>query len=262
MLLDDFLFDCKLKGLSPRTIELYRQHLVRYVNHPEPDRFMAYLMDQGLSRFTVASYGRSINSYLSWGKQEGELNTPKVKLPKLPRLIKNTLDRADINIMESLAGSERDKVIIRVLADTGVRITELTKMRAGDIVERSGRYYIKVHGKGEKDREVPLAPRLTRRMRRLSNEGPLFKSMRSPYLPLQRRGVQKIVTELGNKLGRKVNPHLFRHSFITHQLRQGLNPFLLAKVVGHEDLSMIMRVYSHVQAEDAYEPMVKNLAQS
>ena len=58
---------------------------------------------------------------------------------------------------------------------------------------------------------------------------------------------------------KRVYTHLLRHSFITHALRAGMSPVLVAKVAGHNSLRMIERVYSHLTTDDAYEAMIEML---
>jgi integrase len=71
--------------------------------------------------------------------------------------------------MEDAARTERDKLIVRVLADTGLRVDELLGMRTTDLIEQNRNYYLRARGKGAKDRLVP-APRLYRRLRSTSRE--------------------------------------------------------------------------------------------
>jgi integrase/recombinase XerD len=79
--------------------------------------------------------------------------------------------------------------------------------------------------------------------------------------PLTESGVQQIVRELAEKaeIGRRVHPHLFRHSFITWQLRRGTTPMHLKVMVGHKSLAMIDKVYSHLEPTDAYDAMLRSL---
>ncbi len=59
---------------------------------------------------------------------------------------------------------------------------------------------------------------------------------------------------------RRIYPHLFRHSFVTEQLRRGMQPILVAKIVGHSSLEMVDRVYQHLSVSDAHEALMRSLA--
>jgi integrase/recombinase XerD len=61
------------------------------------------------------------------------------------------------------------------------------------------------------------------------------------------------------KIDKRVHPHLFRHSFATQMLRKGMNPLILQQTLGHADLTMITRMYSHLNQDDAYEATLKAL---
>jgi len=124
------------------------------------DRHTTRLLDEGgrrgaLSKFTVASYVRSINAFLSWARREGEVaEGVKAQAPKLPRRLLDVLSREEIGCLEDAAKTERDKLIVRVLADAGLRVTELTGLRLSDLIERDRR----VRGKGGRERDVPVMP--------------------------------------------------------------------------------------------------------
>src|SRR2546430_15307375 len=100
----------------------------------------------------------------AWAKREGETVEAKAQLPKLPTKLVEVVSREEIQRMEDAARTERDKLMVRVLADTGLRVDELLGLRTTDLVEQNRNYYLRVRGKGAKDRLVP-APRLYRRLR-------------------------------------------------------------------------------------------------
>jgi integrase/recombinase XerD len=77
----------------------------------------------------------------------------------LPKAILEVLSREEIAAMEDAARTERDKLIIRTLADTGIRVGELVKLRRSDLVTQGRQHYLRVRGKGSKERLVPI-PRL------------------------------------------------------------------------------------------------------
>ena len=96
----------------------------------------------------------------------GELKTrAKASVPKRPERVLDVLSREEVQALEDTAKNERDKLIVRLLADTGIRVGELVGLRTSDPVERDRNHYIKVRGKGDKERLVPI-PRAWRRLQR------------------------------------------------------------------------------------------------
>ena len=78
-----------------------------------------------LSKPSVASYARTINVFLEWLTKQGETVSSRVQKPRLPKRVVDVLSREDIRALEDAAPTERDKLIVRILADTGVRLGEL-----------------------------------------------------------------------------------------------------------------------------------------
>lgn len=78
--------------------------------------------------------------------------------------------------------------------------------------------------------------------------------------PLTESGVQQIIRELAEtaEIGRRVHPHLLRHSFITDRLNRRMSPIHLKEMVGHKSMTMIDRVYSHIKPADVYEEMARS----
>ncbi len=294
-LVEDYLASCRARGLAPRTIQeaygypLHRVFLPfcadRAVTSPDQisrrvlDALSSQLLEQGgrrgkLSKFTVHSYLTSVNAFLSWARQEGEVKEDvKAQRPRLPKHLVETLTREEIQRLEDIAPTERDKLIVRILADTGIRVSELTGLRVGDVVDETRRAFLRVRGKGDKERMVPLVPALGRRVRHYARHSRpddvvsdrLFLSLRrrpdGDYEPLTRSGIDQVLHTLADRarLEKPVHAHVFRHSFATYSLTRGMNPVQLAQIMGHSSLAMIQNVYSHLNAQDAYEAIIKAL---
>jgi integrase/recombinase XerD len=157
------------------------------------------------------------------------------------------LSREEIQAIEDVAGNERDKLIIRVLADTGARVGELLGLRLNDLVERDRNHYLRVRGKGYKERLIPI-PRLWRRPLRFIERGRpkdadsayIFVSLRRDrrtggYELLPKSGVEQLVRVRAEQAGvrKRVYPHMLRLSYATGALYHGMNPIMLAQVLGH-----------------------------
>lgn len=301
-LVDDYLASCRARGLSPKTIKLAYGYPLKGVFVPwcgrvgvsAPsqlstrllERFSAELMETGgkrgeLSRNTVWSYVKAVRGFLAWAKSEGEDVDAEARLPKLPQRHIEVLTRDEVQCMEDVADSERDKLIVRMLADTGVRVGELVKLRERDLVEQSRtEAFLRVVGrsqgggaKGDRYRMVPLSPALAKRLRRYversrpadATSDRLFvsrrRSVNGGYDAITESGVQQMIRDVAERAGirKRVHPHLFRHSAATFMLQRGMNPLLVAQVLGHTSLAMIQRVYAHLTPTDAHQALMQVL---
>src|SRR5581483_11296621 len=200
----------------------------------------------------------------------------KAKLPALERRVLDVLSREEMQAMEEAAQSERNKLIVRLLADTGMRNAELIGLTLADLIVMGRERYVKVRGKtGE--RLVPLKPQVFERLRRFADRGrPSGVQSQSLFVGARRApsrgggieqlttsGLQQIIRGIAAVAGieRRVHPHLFRHSFITWQIKKGTHPIVIKKWVGHSPGSTIIdRVYAHVVESDTYDTMLRSLA--
>jgi site-specific recombinase XerD len=284
----DYLASVKARGLSPKTLDHYESILRRIwlpflaaekvttlaeVSQRTLDRLSSHLLDDGgargpLSRHSVHSYLRAIGHYLKWASAQGEMtNGARSQMPRLPHRVLTVLTREQIRAMEDAAATERDKVIIRMLADTGLRLGELLGLTSGDLIEQGRDRFVKVRGKGARERLVPLQPALYARLRRYAEHGRpkdvvtdrIFITLRKnritgDYEALATRTVQDLTRILAAKVeirDRPTNPHAFRHAFATNCLRRGMNPIQLQRILGHQSLEMISTVYAHLAPADA-----------
>jgi integrase len=211
--------------------------------------------------------------FLSWAEAEGEAVAARAKAPKAAKRLLDVLSREEIQAMEDVAATERDQLIVRVLADTGIRVGELVNLTVVDLVERDRSHYLRVRGKSG-ERLVPI-PRLYRRLLRHAQRGRprdvqsdrLFISLRcrpgGDHGPPTASGVEQVIHELGGtaEISKRVYPHLLRHSYATWALTRSMNPVMLAHILGHTSLSMIQNVYSHLTPTDAYQAMLETLAE-
>jgi integrase/recombinase XerC len=179
-LIRDYLQEKRAAGASPRTVTHYQEVLEEVLlpfcaeaGIESPGGLTnAHLNDLGaghldgtrsrsgrpISKATVHSYMRAINSFLVWARAQGEGGTARGRLPSMRKRVLDTLSREEIQRMEDAAATERDKLIVRVLADTGMRLGELLVLRPDDVRLEGGKNVLKVLGKGDKERLVPVAP--------------------------------------------------------------------------------------------------------
>jgi integrase/recombinase XerD len=293
-LVEDYLAACRARGLSPKTVKMAYGYPLRGTFLPwcerqgitevselttrVLERFSSELLEVGgkrgkLSKDTVWTYMKAVRAFLAWAKAEGENVEAEARLPRLPQRVIEVLSRQEVQRIEDAADSERDRLIVRILADTGIRVGELVKLRERDLQDRDRSPYLHVQGKGERERLVPISPALARRLRRYAersrtadaNTDRLFISRRRAlsghYEAITESGVQQLIRDLGEQAGirRRVHPHLFRHSAATYMLQRGMNPLLVAQVLGHSSLAMIQRVYAHLTPSDAHQALMQVL---
>jgi integrase/recombinase XerD len=257
------------------------------------DKFYAYLrkrgarktwnaindVDRPLSDATAHSYARAINRLLHWAEQK-----PRIFLRKPKKQLRLVLEPEDIRKLEDAAQMERDKLLIRLLIDTGMRASELTSLRADDVLPPEGRgasrrFYLRVTGaKDGRQRRVGLTRAIYERLVRYRDRGRKDRDRDELWLGLRRRpkgarrgggdyaqltpsGLGQILKEVGKDAGvdKPTNPHAFRHSFITRRLSEKNDPGLVAKMVGHRSLAMIYENYDQQTEENAADALIKAL---
>lgn len=293
LLVEDYLNHCRARGLSPRTLDNsygYSLHAVFLpwcdaegihrvidLDSRAVDRFTSELLQRRrpdgkpISPHSVHTYVRPVRQMLSWAVTMGEDVKAKPQLPMRAKPLREVLTREEIDQMEAAVPSERDKLIIRLFGDCGLRREELTQLRAGDIVRSGRQAHLRVLGKFSRLRDVPLPPQLLRRLERFIDGLPterssdrIFVSLRrgpvGEYEPLNPNGVFQVVKDASRRAGlnKRVFPHLLRHSWMTDMLRSGMNPIQLSLIAGASQ-EVIAQHYTHLTKDDAYEAMIRVL---
>ena len=169
------------------------------------------------------------------------------KTPKtLPKYVENTV------IMTMLEKAKkqryRDYILLLVMSRTGMRVSEVTRLKKQDIQENT---IIVRLGKGKKDRVIPLE-------KELANILGLFSDRLTPnqkLFPISERQVRNIVYRYTPD-GMEIHPHTFRHSFAVHCLKNGMNIRNLQKILGHNNLTTT-QVYLDLTAADALDDFGK-----
>jgi integrase/recombinase XerD len=291
-LVDDYLTTCRARGVSPRTDEQYTFALhsvflpwcrnegvsdVTQLDRRALDRYTSALLERRtssgkpLSKYSVHTYIRPLRLMLTWAAREGEDVKAKPQLPRKPQLVRDVLSRAEIDLLEQAVMSERDKLIVRIFGDCGLRLEELTRLKAGDIVRSGRQAHLRVLGKRERVRDVPIPPQVLRRLDRLIASRPVERSTdniflasrcgyRGEYEPLTVGGVYQVVKDAASRarLNKRIHPHLLRHSWMTEMLRCGMNPIQLTMIAG-ASTEVIAQHYAHLTKDDAYDAMIRVL---
>jgi integrase/recombinase XerC len=256
--IEHFLTAKAAEGASPRTIEWYRMVLGRAARELGADRPLEALtsaelrtwlvgLRATLSPVSVAGYVRGVKAFGNWCADEELAEVRPLRMlrrPKVPhKLIEPLSDDALRRLLER--ASVRDRAILLVLLDTGLRVSELAGLRFCDLRPDGS---LKVLGKGARERIVPVgsvARQALLRYLRQRGAGepvePILRSRRGG--PLGWRGVQQVFNRLKARAGipGRCSPHLLRHTFARSNLVNGGDAFSLQRILGHATLDMVKR---------------------
>ncbi len=264
------------RRLADHTLESYARDLAALARfaasrHTRPEAldrraleaFVRQQVTAGLAPRSVARSVAAVRGYYRFlvldrhlEQNPAENLRPPRAWPALPKFL--SLDEVDALIAQpdiSTPRGLRDRAMIELLYATGMRVSELVSVRAGDLHLEA--HYLTCVGKGSKERLIPIGDQATAWIQRYQREGrPQFLrgGRRSPRLflnarggALSRVGFWKILKTYGARAGlpRTLSPHVLRHSFATHLLERGADLRAIQMMLGHTDLSTT-QIYTHV----------------
>jgi len=235
----------KAEGVSERTLEIYSQIIQRYERSGlDP---MAYL-SQIENPSTRALHARVLSAYFDFNG-ENPLKGFRVKCPKTHPAV---LSADEVQALISACRGKRNKAIVALMVDTGLRVSEVCNLDVGDV--KDGMVMVR-QGKGKKDRIVFFSETTKELIGDYIGDHdsqepnrPLFVSHKTGER-LDRWAVYQIIHRLGGKIGKDISPHTLRHSFATLYTRNGGDPHSLAKLMGHTSTKIAER-YVHLVARD------------
>ncbi|MFW6320145.1 MAG: site-specific tyrosine recombinase/integron integrase [Bacillota bacterium] len=272
----------QIRGYSDHTVTAYKHDIDDFVHFLTKEGFdnledvsirvaKFYIGDLN-ERFTPRTIARKVSTLRSFYRFLLEENfiehhpflnvaIPKVShtLPKFvyPEEIEGIFDSIDTKNDKG----KRDFLLLEMLYDTGLRVSELCalKLRDIDIKNRT----MLIHGKGQKDRIIPIGKRLSTLLESyyLSTRKNLMKDSDHPYLfvntkgnPLTTRGVRYIIKSIidDSSTYLKITPHTLRHTFASHLLSQGADLRSVQALLGHESISST-QIYTEISKEDLKE---------
>ena len=263
---------------SQRTIEIYTLNLSLFTKHTGDIKlqdlsavhiraFLA-MRSENCEPATVHSAFRSIRTFCNWNVREGFLEkTPfvNIKAPKLDKKIIATYSKIEIQSLllqcndKSFLGS-RNKALISILLDSGIRESEITNLDTKSIDFRSG--IIRVKGKGRKERIVKISDKAIKALGRymflredqiahVDRPDPKDKVFLSEEgRALTRTGLLTIIRKLGKSAGVKAYIHKFRHTFAIEWLRSGGDIKTLQNILGHENINTTTRYLTALNEDD------------
>lgn len=251
-------------GLQPESVKL--ENL---------EHFAAGLHDIGItprSQARILSGVRSFYKFLLMDRRIDALPTELLPSPKigehLPEVLSvEEIDRIISGIDLSEKEGQRNRAIIEMLYSCGLRVSELCNLLISDIWRDEG--FVKVMGKGRKERFVPISGRALRELSlweecrchiniRPGNEDYVFLSFKRGR-KLSRITVFHIVKVLAENAGitKEISPHTFRHSFATHLLEGGANLRAIQEMLGHESIATT-EIYTHLDNSRLREEILRH----
>lgn len=283
--LREYIYEIRLRNYTERTIKGYKNNLNKFltycknefglseieeVSHLHIKQYLKELKDRGLSESYINTILKNIRSFYKYCYKEGYcLNVAlKVEWLKEKNVLIETFTDAEVRRMLDVYKmntyiNARNRCIVAILLDTGIRNQELCDIKIIDVKET----VINIFGKGRKERIVPISPYLKKVMIK-------YERMRYSYLkdnplhydnyflsyrckPLTIEAVERIIRIAGKRARIRENircsPHTCRHYYAQTQLRNGLDIYSLSRILGHESVNITKRYLQSIRDEQIVE---------
>ena len=271
------------KNFSPHTVLAYKKDLLSFLEFLQselkvkitPDfihrnnikNFLIHLSQESFDPSSIERKLSTLRSFFNFLQKKLKIKSnPALSLkgPKRKRRLPLILSQDQMknilepHLYEEKAAGWRDRAIIELLYNTGIRLSEISFLRREEIDFQTGE--IRVLGKGNKERIVPLGENASKTLVEYLDSKDKVSSLKNKetgYLfvnkygeRLSRRGIARIVKKYGAEVteDQKTRPHILRHSFATHLLDEGANLLAVKEMLGHESLSTT-QIYTHVSMD-------------
>jgi len=263
------------KGYSANTLDAYMRDvdkLFRYLAVEQVDvldvkledleHFAAFISDLGIGPRSLARILSGVRQFYRFLVIDGYLEVDPTELlesPKQPNHLPEVLSTAEVDLLEQAIDlskweGHRNRAIIEVLFSCGLRVSELTNLKLSNLyIEEQ---YIRVMGKGSKERLVPISPRALDELNYWFADRNVMKIKpgEEDYVFLNRRGqhltrtmilimIKRYAVEAGIK--KTISPHTLRHSFATSLLEGGADLRAIQAMLGHESIGTT-EIYTHI----------------
>lgn len=275
-ILDQFLFSKKLAGLSPATITDYSAHLKGFISYAGGSLpisgiserlvqdYILSLYSRPLKKASVATYVRNLRIFLTYIHKTSPLpfSPDSIKVPKNPKKQLQIYSDDEIQkIFQAVPSSvlwlkSRNQAIIALMLDSGLRQGEISSLRLADVSFRPPR--LLVHGKGNKDRFVPLGNVSAGFLHEYFNLCPFpikdFVFLSDCGDPLSCNAIRLFVSRIAKRLPFALSSHKLRHNFATNYCLDKIestgqvDAYTLKTLMGHENISTTER-YIHCAVE-------------
>ena len=269
----EFVLDCKIRHLSPKSIDNYRKQLrylerflvsefsitmIEDVKASHIKRFLSAMDDAGRKPQYINDLLKVFKTFFNYLEAEdhiGSSPTKRIKNMRLPKLKLRTFTEKNIlDMIHYYNGRSfidiRNQAMIAMLFDTGIRLSELMELVETQIHEDS----IMIYGKGAKERVVPVSPFLSKALLRYSmvresyfrgilHDKEFFLSRTGKRLTAEAvaKMLKKTAKAVGVSEDIRVSPHTCRHTFAHLNLKNGIDLYTLSRLLGHESISITQR---------------------
>ncbi|NPA27974.1 MAG: tyrosine-type recombinase/integrase [Epsilonproteobacteria bacterium] len=233
-----------IRGYTPQTIKSYETSLNKILRdseiEEEKERVIINIMRYRLnsikkSKRTIYANLSRIRSFVKYLNDIEEINVTLkgAQNIKLPHTLPKPLDKRDIlKVIEN--EDEKIKLIIKVFYGLGVRISEICEIKLEDFMGN----FIRIRGKGNKSRDVPILDSLNKEIKRYielyNPKEYLFEKNNKPYKDSQ---IRYLINKTFAKYGIKATPHQLRHSFASHLLNSGARIADVSELLGHSSMA-------------------------
>lgn len=287
MLLEDifkeYKYYCQARNFTKKTMINKRQEYkqlkeylifnrgitkIESVTHHDLQSYVRQKQTKGLKPQSIVSMSKQVKAFFSWCVKEEYLQEnpmDKVTLPKVPKKVLTGYTPDEVERMIDVFSNKtflecRNKAIIAVMADCGLRSMEIRGLRISDVKETT----ILVHGKGQKDRIVFISPMLKKiliKYERLKKEYFQDKNTDDSYFlsyqgyGLSHPAIHNLVKEAGRRAGvEDAHPHKFRHFYSVQSISKGnLDVYSLSQLLGHSDISTTQQYLRSLNTEQLME---------
>ncbi len=221
---------------------------------------------------TLHTHTRRIKTFLVWCLQEEEFSdlvsermVRRIALPKVASKVMRLITPGEFERLYEACGiarytgqTQRNRAILCLLYDTGIRSAELCGLHLAEVYFLEGDNFLRVLGKGRKQREVGFGQRTRKALRvyiyrhRKASQAQTHVFLSRRGSPLTPSGLEQILYHLADKAGiERISAHKFRHSFAVNYLQRGGDLFKLSRLLGHESIQTTQRYLSAFSARDA-----------
>ncbi len=246
-LIERFILHLKIRGFSSNTIESYSSDLKDFADFfkdkPLKIEWIIKYKDKLVEKeYKNSTYNRklsSIRAFLKFLYKSGVLEID-YSLLRNKRDARKPPVYISKDLIEQAMTKDRDGLIVRLMYATGLRVSEITKLKVSDVLFDTG--FIRIKGKGKKERFVPvdkitlelLKNYLSGRNYTTSKDFVFLSNRKRAFT---RQGLWKIIKRKFRKIGVELKPHTLRHMFATHMLENGANIRAVQEMLGHESIT-------------------------
>ena len=251
----------KMAGLSDTTLRNYKVFLKSFfceINKP-PQSITAndirlflywYQQNRGISARSLDKYREYLSHFFTWAHEEGYIQTnpsktiTAIKHEEKPR---ESLSQVELEYVRKACDSLKERAIIEFLYSTGCRVSELTNVKKDDINWNDKSVHL--FGKGRKHRISFINAKAQIALQEYLNSRSddcdyLFVSSRKPYRQMHKDGIEKVVRNISDRAfdstGKRITPHILRHTMATTALHGGMPIADISKLLGHEKIDTTM----------------------